>query len=167
MTFFLTIVAVIGAYLLGSVPTAYLVTKWRRGVDVRHKGSGQVGGSNVWHSVSRRLGVAVAAADVMKGVVVILVSRWVGLGVGGQVLAGLAAICGHNWSVFLRFGGGRGIATLGGVILVLAPWETAVFGGFVVLGLVVRSVPLAILLGVIALPLSAWFWNEPGPMLLG
>lgn len=167
MTVFITFVVVIGSYLLGSVPTAFLVAKWRRGVDIRQKGSGQVGGSNVWHSVSRRFGVGVAVADVAKGVAVVAVSRLAGLGEGGQVLAGLAAICGHNWSIFLGFGGGRGIAVLGGVILVLVPREMAVFATIGILGVVLRSVPLGVLLGVISLPVTAVLLNESTALTLG
>ena len=157
----ISIIVAIASYLLGSVPTAYLAARWMRGIDIRQRGSGQVGGSNVWHSVSRRVGVVVAVADIAKGAVAVLVARVFGLGIEWQMVAGLSAIAGHNWSVFLRFGGGRGIATLGGVILVMAPWETVVFAVFVALGMLLRIVPVSILLGVASLPVASWILREP------
>ena len=157
----INIIVVIASYLLGSVPTAYLAARWMRGIDIRQRGSGQVGGSNVWHSVSRRVGVVVAVADIAKGAVAVLVARVFGLGIEWQMVAGLSAIAGHNWSVFLRFGGGRGIATLGGVILVMAPWETVVFAVFVALGMLLRIVPVGILIGVASLPVASWILREP------
>ena len=158
----ISIIVAIASYLLGSVPTAYLAARWMRGIDIRQRGSGQVGGSNVWHSVSRRVGVVVAVADIAKGAIAVLFARWVlGPGIEWQMVAGLAAIAGHNWSVFLRFGGGRGIATLGGVILVIAPRETVVFAVFVALGMLLRIVPVSILIGVASLPLASWLLREP------
>ena len=163
----INIIVVIASYLLGSVPTAYLAARWMRGIDIRQRGSGQVGGSNVWHSVSRRVGVVVAVADIAKGAVAVLVARVFGLGIEWQMVAGLSAIAGHNWSVFLRFGGGRGIATLGGVILVMAPWETVVFAVFVALGMLLRIVPVSILLGVASLPVASRLFGEPSSVVLG
>jgi len=163
----INIIVVIASYLLGSVPTAYLAARWMRGIDIRQRGSGQVGGSNVWHSVSRRVGVVVAVADIAKGAVAVLVARVFGLGIEWQMVAGLAAIAGHNWSVFLRFGGGRGIATLGGVILVIAPRETVVFAVFVVLGMLLRIVPVGILIGVASLPVASRLFGEPSSVVLG
>lgn len=163
----LTFLVAAGAYLLGSIPTAYLATRWARGFDIRKRGSGQVGGSNVWHVVSRRVGTLVVVADVVKGMVVVLGARGLGLGVDSQVVAAIAAVSGHNWPVFLRFGGGRGIATLGGAILVLAWRETAVFAIFCVLGLVIRSFPAAIIFGVASLPVTARLLNEPAALILG
>lgn len=155
------------SYLLGSVPTAYLMTRWARGVDIRQRGSGQVGGSNVWHTVSRKAGLVVAVLDVLKGVMVVVVARLAGSGVTGEVVAVVAALCGHNWSVFLRFSGGRGIATLGGAILVLAPRETGVFALFLLLGLMGKAVPAGVIVGVAALPAAAWYFKEPASLVFG
>ena len=163
----ISIIVAIASYLLGSVPTAYLAARWMRGIDIRQRGSGQVGGSNVWHSVSRRVGVVVAVADIAKGAVAVLFARVFGLGIEWQMVAGLASIAGHNWSVFLRFGGGRGIATLGGVILVIAPRETVVFAVFVVLGMLLRIVPVGILIGVASLPVASRLFGEPSSVVLG
>jgi acyl phosphate:glycerol-3-phosphate acyltransferase len=163
----LDIVVPIVCYLFGSVPTAYLIARWGRGVDIRKRGSGQVGGTNVWHSVSRRIGAIVVIADVAKGVIVVLLTRVFGLGIEWQVVAALAAIIGHNWSVFLRFGGGRGLATLGGALLVLAPREALVFVVLVGAGLLLRAVPVSMLIGVASVPFSAWLFGESHWLVFG
>ncbi|MBI2858638.1 MAG: glycerol-3-phosphate acyltransferase, partial [Chloroflexi bacterium] len=94
-------------------------------------------------------------------------AKALGLDLSGQVVAGLAVVCGHNWSVFLKFSGGRGIATLGGVILVLATRETVVFACFALLGLVLKAAPVGVILGVAALPVSAVLFREPAEFSAG
>jgi acyl phosphate:glycerol-3-phosphate acyltransferase len=112
---------ILGAYLLGSIPFGYVIPRLVRGEDVRRRGSGNVGASNVWRVYGRSLGIPVALLDVAKGFVPALV----GLEVGGDwvgVLAGAAAMVGHARPVFLGFSkGGKMVATAGGVALALAP----------------------------------------------
>jgi acyl phosphate:glycerol-3-phosphate acyltransferase len=112
---------VLGAYLLGSIPFGYVIPRLVRGEDVRRRGSGNVGASNVWRVYGRSLGIPVALLDVAKGFVPALV----GLEVGGDwvgVLAGAAAMVGHARPVFLGFSkGGKMVATAGGVAFALAP----------------------------------------------
>ena len=115
------ILLIIAAYLIGSIPTAFLVAKWRRGIDIRKVGSGNVGASNVKEAVSTRWSVAVTLFDIAKGAVVVWLAQRLGLGVGQQAVIGLAAIIGHNWTVFLHFQGGRGIFTSLGVVAMLDP----------------------------------------------
>lgn len=158
---------VAGSYLIGSIPTGYLLTRWARGSDIRQRGSGQVGGSNVWNTVSHRMGIVVAILDVFKGIAVILVARLVGLGEVGQVSAMLAVLCGHNWSVFLRFSGGRGIASLAGAVVLLAPREIGVFAVFLLLGLMGNAVPVGAIAGVAAMPAAAWYFHEPQSLVFG
>ena len=117
---------IIAAYLLGSVPTAYLIARWTRGIDIRRYGSGNVGASNVSAVVSRRWTVPVTIFDLGKGMLIVFTARLLGMELYQQIIVGLAAISGHNWPVFLRFNGGRGILTTVGVIFVLAPWLTVV-----------------------------------------
>jgi glycerol-3-phosphate acyltransferase PlsY len=115
------VLIVLGGYLLGSIPFGYLIPRLVRGEDVRRRGSGNVGASNVWRLYGPSLGVPVALLDVAKG----LVPALVGLEVGGDwvgVLAGAAAMLGHARPVFLRFSkGGKMVATAGGVAFALAP----------------------------------------------
>ncbi|MFC1951978.1 glycerol-3-phosphate acyltransferase [Chloroflexota bacterium] len=120
-----TILLVISAYLLGSVPTAYLVTKWFRGKDLRQYGSGNVGMSNLWQVTSMRLTIPAIIFDLGKGVLAVWVAHLLGMGITQQVAVGLATIVGHSWPVFLRFNGGRGVLTTLGVTLILPSDFTA------------------------------------------
>ena len=113
---------ILASYLLGSVPAAYLAARLSRGIDIRLYGSGNVGFSNLAKFTSKTVAIPVFVFDLAKGMAMVLLARLLGLGTVQQVIIGLAAIIGHNWSVFLRFSGGRGILTALGVILVLAPW---------------------------------------------
>ena len=115
------ILLVLGAYLVGSIPTAYLIAKWRRGVDIRKLGTGNVGASNMAASVSKRWSIVVTIIDIAKGAMMVWAAQLLGLEVWQQAVTGIAAVAGHNWTVFLNFNGGRGIFTTLGVIVMLAP----------------------------------------------
>lgn len=136
-------VVVLG-YLLGSIPVGYLLSRRQAKVDVRQYGSGRTGATNVLRTAGRKWAILVAAIDVVKGVLAVV---FAGLIVGqsylvvgnvalgslvAQVLAALAAIVGHNWSVFLGFRGGRGVATFFGGLVALCP-PAALFGGEVLI----------------------------------
>ena len=140
----LTIALIIGAYLIGSVPTAYLVGRFVAGIDIREYGSGNVGASNVSVHVGKKWVVPIGLFDVFaKGALPVYMasSAVLDLGSGAQAFAGLAGLCGHNWPVFLKFSGGRGIsagigsivafgiplfvlwATIPGILFTLTPWR--------------------------------------------
>ena len=162
---------IIGAYLLGSVPTAYIAGRALKGIDIRDYGSRSVSGSNVWQSVSRRATVPVGIADILKGVIPVLIAWAMGLTLMeepklAQGIVGLAAIAGHNWSVFLGFSGGRGIATMMGVLTILAPWELLVFIGLFLLGIALFNVPVGAFVAAVALPLASLGFGEPLPLTL-
>jgi glycerol-3-phosphate acyltransferase PlsY len=112
------------AYLIGSIPFALLLSRWSGAADPRRSGSGNVGAANVWRVNGPRLGVIVALLDVAKGAAAVAVAR--PLADAGAPLAGLAAIAGHCYPVWLRFRGGKGVATGCGAFAVLAPTATAV-----------------------------------------
>jgi acyl phosphate:glycerol-3-phosphate acyltransferase len=115
------VLIVLGGYLLGSVPFGYLLPRLVRGEDIRRRGSGNVGASNVWRVYGRSLGVPVALLDVAKGFVPAALGLWLG-GDWVGVLAGAAAMVGHARPVFLGFSkGGKMVATAGGVAFALAP----------------------------------------------
>jgi len=135
------VAVVIMGYLVGSIPFGILVGKLSARVDVRQHGSGRMGATNVLRTAGKKAAVVVAALDMSKGVLAVvfaglivgsdyLVIDNVGLGVVvAQVMAALAAITGHNWSIFLKFrGGGRGVATFFGGLVALCP-VVALFGG--------------------------------------
>ena len=156
-----TILLVLGAYLLGSVPAAYLVAKWSRGIDLRQYGSGSVGASNVVAVASRWWSIPVVIFDLGKGLVMVWVAQLLGLGVAQQVTVGLAVIVGHNWPVFLRFSGGRGILTALGVVSILVPWLAPVIL-IIAFGLApIRQLALGVFLAILSLPIASWFFSQP------
>ncbi|KKM11477.1 hypothetical protein SY88_08670 [Clostridiales bacterium PH28_bin88] len=135
-------VALLAAYVLGSVPFGYLITR-ARGMDIRQVGSGNIGASNVYRALGPVGFGAVLVTDVAKGAAgAFLASRLSGLDPAwGGVLGGLATVLGHNWSVFLRFRGGKGAAASAGVLLYLAP--LAGLAAFAVYGITVWRTRLA------------------------
>jgi len=155
------ILLVLGAYLLGSVPAAYLVAKWRRGIDIRQYGSGNVGAANIFAVVSKRWAIPVTVFDIGKGALTVWVAQLLGLGATGQVTVGIVTIIGHNWPIFLRFQGGRGVFTSMGVITMLSPK----------LGLIIlvmsfslaplRQVALGVTIALVSLPFFSWFLSQP------
>jgi len=158
---------IIGAYLLGSVPTAYLVARRVRGIDIRQYGTGNVGISNLWGMTSRRLAISVILFDLGKGAAMVWAAQLLGLGVVQQVVVGLVAIIGHDWPVFLRFNGGRGVLTTMGVVFLLMPWGIVVILAGASLSLLIKTSPLPTIGGMIILPLVSWGLGEPLPVTLG
>jgi glycerol-3-phosphate acyltransferase PlsY len=155
------VLLLLGAYILGAVPAAYLVAKWSRGIDIRQYGSSNVGASNVLATVSKRWAIPVTVFDLVKGMVVVYIAQLIGLEVYQQVTIGMAAIVGHNWPVFLRFSGGRGVLTTAGVLFVLAPWLTLILVAVAFLFIPFRQLSLGTLVAMAALPLCSWFLSQP------
>jgi len=117
----LTIALMALAYLLGSVPFSYLVARLN-GIDLHQVGSGNIGGANVWRSCGFGPFVIAAAGDILKGVLPTLVALHIAkLSPGEVMLVGVAAILGHTFSIFLKFTGGKAVATSTGVLLAVAP----------------------------------------------
>ncbi len=155
----------IGAYLLGAIPTSYIASRLLKGIDIRSYGSGVSSGSNVWHSVSRWAGVTVVTFDILKGLVPVAISYYVlEFPIWAAGIVGLAAMAGHSWSIFLRFHGGRGIATMMGALLILAPLAVLAFFVIMLSGVILtKNSPLSMLLGAAATPLvSLGLGNPPG-----
>jgi len=162
------VLLILAAYLVGSVPAAYLAAKWSRGMDLRQYGTGQIGAGNLWRMTSKWLTLPVFIFDLGKGMVMVWAAQLVGLGIAQQVTVGLAAIMGHNWPVFLRFSGGRGVTTALGVILILMPWGLVVFliiGGIGML--ILRSSSVPVLASMVVLPLVSWGLGQPQAITLG
>ena len=109
-----------GAYLLGSVPFAHVLARLN-GVDLRSVGSGNVGAGNLTRQVGLPWGVLAAVLDGLKGLIPVWVALSAGLGLGASGVAGVAAVVGHNWSIWLRGRSGRGLATSVGVLVALDP----------------------------------------------
>lgn len=144
------------SYLLGSIPFGLLVSRLVFKRDIRRLGSGNIGATNVLRNFGVRPFIAVTLLDMGKGVAAVAVGRALGLGPGFSLLAGLLSIVGHNWSLYLRFSGGKGIATSGGVIIAAYPWQVtaAVLGTFLVMVLVSRIMSVGSLSAAVAFPLS-------------
>ncbi|MCL7453067.1 MAG: glycerol-3-phosphate acyltransferase [Anaerolineae bacterium] len=117
-----SLLLVVGGYLLGSIPTAYLAGRWLKGLDLRRYGSGTVSGSMVWEHVARWAIVPVGLFDLGKAALPAWLGLQLGLGMPVAAAAGLAAVAGHNWPVFFGFTGGRGLGTFLGLLLVIFPW---------------------------------------------
>lgn len=161
------ILTIIIGYLLGSIPTGFLLAR-ARGVDIRTVGSGNIGATNVLRAIGRPAGVLVLLADFLKGwlaaaVVAECFAYWLGSASDAQtrewfaICGGLSAILGHNYTCWLYFRGGKGIATSAGVLLALVPWALlAVFCVWVVVFALSRYVSLASISASVALPFAAW-----------
>jgi glycerol-3-phosphate acyltransferase PlsY len=161
------ILLLIAAYFFGAIPMAFLAVKWRYGEDIRKYGSGGVGASNVFRSFSKPLGIAVGLYDALKGVLFVWIAHLMGMGLAMEISIGSAVIIGHNWPVFLRFNAGRGLATTIGVAAYLFPWGLWVFAAGAVFTLLLGSSPLPVLIGLAAMPLASWLFNEPLTLTLG
>ena len=155
------ILLIIGSYLLGSVPAAYLAVKWSRGVDIRKQGTGKVGAANVLSTGPKWLAVLVAFFDIGKGALCVWVAQLLELNAVQQVTAGIFVIIGHNWPVFLRFRGGRGVFTSLGVITVLSPLLGLYTLVMPYLFAPFRLVALGVFFAYISVPTPAWFLHEP------
>ena len=119
MNIFFSILLVIAAYFLGSIPTAYLAGRWMKKIDLRQYGSGTVSGSGIWEHVAKWAVVPVGLFDVGKAVLPTWLGLHFDLGALTAAAAGLAAIIGHNWPMFLHFTGGRGLGTMLGMWSIL------------------------------------------------
>jgi glycerol-3-phosphate acyltransferase PlsY len=157
----------VAGYLVGSIPMAYLVVKWRFKKDIRDYGSGQVGGSNVFRNFSKRWGYAVGVYDAIKGIVLVGIAHLLGLQTAYQVVVGLAVIAGHNWPIFLRFNAGRGLATALGICFVIFPMGIWIFVAFAIFTLLIKSSALPSLVGMAAMPITAWIMHKPNAVTLG
>lgn len=154
-------VVIIGAYLLGSIPTGYLVALVR-GVDLRAHGSGNIGATNAFRVLGKGPGAFVLLADALKGSAAVLVMPALAIRITGgsppeslPLIAGVAAILGHNYTCWLRFKGGKGIATTAGVMATLVPLGLAItFVAWSIAFLTTRYVSLASIVAAVVLPIA-------------
>ena len=154
------VLAIIIAYLLGSIPSAYIAARLVKGVDIQRLGGGNVGAVNTMREIGTVAGFSVLFADMAKGAIAILIAQWLGLPLIWVFIVGLAVVVGHNWSVWLKFKGGQGLATTLGVLLVLVPIEFAIiFAIIVIVVLVTSNMRLAAGVGLVLLPLIIWLFG--------
>jgi acyl phosphate:glycerol-3-phosphate acyltransferase len=166
---------VIAAYLLGSIPLSYLSGR-SRGIDIKRQGTHQVGAGNLWRTTSRKLGFFVGIYDFLKGMLMVYIAQKAGLDASLQLFTGIAVIIGHNWPVFLRFHGGRGIATALGLIIILpslnspniTTWPLIVFFGLGIAVLIVaHRTPVPVLFALVSLPITSAIAGEPLRLTMG
>lgn len=167
--------AIFISYFIGSIPTAYIFGRVLKGVDIRKFGSGNVGATNALRVLGKPAGISVLLLDIFKGfATVTFLGNFVGLRVTGisditlRIMLGICCISGHNWTIFLRFKGGKGMATTLGVLLGLAVKITGIRMVFVLVILtwlavfiITRIVSLASILSVIALPILMFLFKQP------
>jgi glycerol-3-phosphate acyltransferase PlsY len=181
------ILTALGAYLLGSIPFGFLAAK-AKGIDIRSVGSGNIGATNAMRVLGKPVGIAVLLADVAKGLVAVkflppLIWNWLAPHYSGFfqyfhdttvenqmkffVLVGIFAVLGHNYTCWLKFKGGKGIATTAGVYLALAPWSLLIALGVFILAVVVtRYISVGSISAAVALPVAVWAMS-PHNILLG
>lgn len=161
--------AIVLGYLLGSIPSAYLATRWATGGDIRRLGGGNVGGLNVFREIGVGPALAAGIVDIGKGAAAVAIAYWL-LAVPQPyvLLAGLAAVVGHNWMVWLKFSGGKGMGSTIGALAVLFPLYgysllLAIFAAVIIVPLAItRNVALSLGLGLLALPFIVWFGTGSG-----
>jgi acyl phosphate:glycerol-3-phosphate acyltransferase len=155
------------AYLVGSVPFAFLLSR-RQGVDLRQVGSGNVGASNVLRTSGVRIAVLAMGLDAVKGAIAVVVAERLTSGAGTAVAAGLASVFGHIYPVWLRFRGGKGVATAAGVFAVLAPVALGIASAaFVVAVWLTRYISVGSVVGAVTLAIVPWVTDAPGVIELG
>ncbi len=157
------VIAVVAAYLIGSIPSAYLAGRFRKGIDIRNVGSKNMGAMNVFYKVGFAEGVLVLAIDMGKGAAAIALARWLGTPMIAQFFAGAAAVIGHNFTIFLKFHGGVGGATCIGILAFLMPWGIPIYAGIFGLALLITRYPtLSYSIAFICFPFVAWLkYNSP------
>ena len=158
MTLFLLLVI---SYLLGSIPLGLLLAR-AKGVDIRKVGSGNIGATNVYRSVSKTLGVATFAGDAVKGFIPAFFFPMIGKTCCDAhvlaILCGCAAIAGHNWPIFLGFKGGKGVSTSAGMLLGLAPAAAGIgLAVWIILVAITRYVSVASIGAAVAVPAAGWW----------
>ena len=157
----LEILLVLLCYILGSIPFSFIFSRVLGGVDIRARGTGNVGATNVLRTLGIKIAAASLLGDILKGAV----SAWLGFYYGGPSLAALCtimAVAGHCWPVFLGFRGGKGVATWGGALLVLMTTDALIAAAMLVIIIAIsRFVSLGSICTVAILPFLALLTNQP------
>jgi glycerol-3-phosphate acyltransferase PlsY len=160
---------IICAYLIGSIPTALLISKKFFGIDIRDYGSGNMGATNTYRVLGSKYGTIVMACDILKGITAVSLYTFLPYYFGHElertnfmIGLGLAAVLGHVFPIFAGFKGGKGVATLFGMVLAVQPLVAiSCVGVFLLVLYLTRYVSLSSILGAMMLPVCVlWIWNE-------
>jgi len=153
----LIIIAIVCAYVIGSIPSVYIMGRLRKGVDIRQIGSRSMGAMNVFYQIGFVEGLTVLAVDIGKGMAAVALARWLGVPLYAQLLAAAAVVVGHAYTVFLKFRGGRGGATCIGILVYLMPWGLPFYAAIFGLSLLLTHYPtLSYSLAFLCFPFVAW-----------
>jgi len=156
-------VIILLGYVLGSIPTAYIVGRLLAGVDIRRMGDGNVGARNAYHELGPKAGIGVFFLDATKGALPVLIARSFDLPDVFALVAGAAVVIGHNWPVFLGFRGGRGESTTIGVLMALLTQPMLILAGPVLATLFLKKntiITSCVLF--IPLPMVCWWLGVSG-----
>jgi len=174
MANFILFLGILCAYIIGSIPTAYIFGRVLKGVDIRKFGSGNIGATNTFRTIGRVPGIVVLVIDILKGFVcaTYIANFFMFISPAPRpelykVLTGLAAIAGHNWTIFLRFKGGKGVATSAGVVIGLVPgifWLG--FLAWVIVFSITGYVSLASIIASISVPIFTLVFSEPTELII-
>lgn len=174
------ILGIIISYFVGSIPTAYLFGRALKGIDIRSFGSGNVGATNAMRLLGKRAGVSVLLIDIIKGALPVIfladyiLTKQVNFPAAIlRIILGIACICGHNWTVFLNFKGGKGVATTFGALIGLA-FKITIFAKIISLMILIwltvflltRIISLASLLAAISFPIMMFLFKEAATLLI-
>tara|TARA_Y100001001_G_scaffold10665_1_gene9787 strand:+ start:2091 stop:2717 length:627 start_codon:yes stop_codon:yes gene_type:complete len=158
---FIVISLALGAYVVGSVPTAYILVRWMEGEDIRDFGSRNVGALNAYNRTGAWAGLLVLLVDTAKGVLAVAAPRLLGVDPWVLFITSPLVVVGHNWPVFLNFRGGKGAAAIFGISLVIAPWLTIITAGpSILVMLLLRNVVLGAAFGFILLNTLLWVTGQ-------
>jgi glycerol-3-phosphate acyltransferase PlsY len=157
------LVAILIAYVAGAIPFGYLLVKLKTGGDVRHSGSGNIGATNVLRTTGRAAGIATLVLDMAKGYFAVwLAGRLTNADPGWMAAAAIAVMLGHAYPVFLRFQGGKAVATFVGAFSYLTPWAIlAVMVVFVAVVAWTRHISMGSIIGAAVFPLAVWLIMLP------
>ena len=174
MGYIILFLGFVAAYLIGSIPTAYIFGKVLKGIDIREYGSGNIGATNVFRVIGKMPGVIVLAIDIIKGFVCATYLASVFLYLAPvtrpelyRILVGLFAIAGHNWTIFLKFKGGKGVATSAGVVIGLIPkifWLG--FLVWLIIFFITGLVSLSSIIAIITIPIFTLAFGEPAEIII-
>jgi glycerol-3-phosphate acyltransferase PlsY len=158
---FYIVLALVAAYLIGSFPTAYIVARLRKGVDIRKVGSHNAGAMNVFYKVGFWYGMVVLLTDIGKGAAGVALAELLGAELIWQMAAGLCVVLGHNFPVFLKFHGGKGGAACIGILIFFMPWGAPIYlGVFLLLLLILRAPTIAYSIAFFSFGFIGWFINH-------
>jgi len=172
-----SLLLLIVAYLLGSIPTGYLAGRYLKGIDIREYGSGGTGATNILRTLGKKPAIAVLVIDLLKGAIAVFSVKWFYLLFPGEIpalwqawlvtIAAISAVIGHSKSIWINFSGGKSVATSLGVLLVMNPWVgLGTLGSFLIMMAFSRIVSLSSITGAIAVNIFMLLLQQPVPYLL-